>query len=118
MALVSPRLSRLGRARQLVPIDWADEVEHRRKLAEGANRALQGKLICAGDVTLTASSATTTLNDERIGTESFIGFMPLTANAAAEVPTLYVTNRNKGSATLNHANNAQTDRDYVYLVIG
>ena len=116
MALVSPRLEQAGRARQSVPIDWADETEHRRKIAEGTNRALEGKLVCTGDITLTASSATTTLTDPRIGIESFIGFTPLTANAQADMP--YVTNRGKGTATLNHANNAQTDRDFVYCVIG
>ena len=120
MALVSPRLQKAGRGRQAVPIDWADEAEHRRKLAEAINRVIQGKLLSVGDVTLTASQATTTLNDQRIGVESFIGFMPITANAAAEIGsgTLFVTNRNKGSATLNHANNAQTDRDFVYCIIG
>ncbi len=120
MALVSPRLEQAGRARQSVPIDWADEQEHRRKLAEGVNRALQGKLRATGDITLTAGAATTTLDDARIGTDSYIGLMPITANAAAEMGngTLFVTNRDKGTATLNHANNAQTDRDFVYCVIG
>ncbi|MGI9490503.1 MAG: hypothetical protein ACR2RF_32340 [Geminicoccaceae bacterium] len=101
-----------------MPLDWYDEGEHRRKLADAINLLAQGKLLSTGEVTLTASSATTTLTDDRIGTNSFIGFMPTTANAATEIATLFVTNRDKGTATLNHANNAQTDRDFVYCIIG
>ena len=120
MAIVSPRASAAGQARDLAPIDWYDEREHRRKLAEIANQAIQGKILSVGTVALTASSATTALADTRIGVDSFIGFMPATANAAAEVGngTLYVTNRTNGQATINHANNAQTDRDFVYVVLG
>lgn len=120
MAIVSPRASAAGQARDLVPIDWHDEAEHRRKLAEGANLALQGKVLSVGSVTLAENSAVTVLADTRIGVESFIGFMPTTANAAAEVGngTLYITGRTDGEATLNHANNTQTDRTFVYVVLG
>ena len=80
----------------------------------------QGKLNVVGSVTLTANAATTTYNDSRIGGESWIGFMPTTANAAAEIGggTLYVTARADGSCTLNHANNAQADRSFDTLIIG
>ncbi len=120
MVIPSPRAQATGQARDLAPIDWWSEVEHRRKIAEKTNQALQGKLLNVGQITLTANAATTNLKDQRIGTESFIGFMATTANAAAEVGngTLYVTGRTQGAATLNHANNAQTDRDFVYIVVG
>ena len=118
MVIPSPRAQAAGQARDLAPIDWWSEVEHRRKIAEKTNQALQGKLLNVGQVTLRANFATTNLKDQRIGTESFIGFMATTANAAAEIGTLYVTGRTQGAATLNHANNAQTDRDFVYIVIG
>ncbi len=116
MVIPSPRADAAGQARDLVPIDWHDEREHRRKLAEGANLALQGKVLSVGTVTLEANSAITIFTDTRIGVESFIGFMATTANAAAE--NLYITNRTQGEATINHANNAQTDRDFVYVVLG
>ena len=91
-----------------------------RAVASVVNRMNQGKLNCTGSVTLAANQATTTLNDPRLAGGTVILLMPLTANAAAEIGagTLFVTGRAKGAATLNHANNAQTDRSFDYVVIG
>lgn len=114
MAVVSPRASKRGY--DTVGIDNDNEAEHRRELAEAVNRILQGNLNAVDTVTLTTSSATTTLLDSRIGPDSFIGFMPTTANAAAE--SLYVSSRGDQTATITHANNAQADRTFAYLVIG
>ena len=115
MAIASPRAT--AAYSQNAPLDWpGTPQEHRRKIAEAANQALNGKLNSTGSITYTISSATTTLTDSRIGPNSFIGFMPTTANALADMP--YVTGRTNGSATLNHANNAQADRTFAYLVIG
>ena len=118
MAIPSPRSTAIGKARDLAPVDWHNPEEHRRKLAEAANLALQGKTLNVNSVTLTQNQTTTTITDERIGTESCLPFMPTTANAAAAVSTTYVSARGKGTATLTHANNAQTDRTFVYAVIG
>lgn len=68
-----------------------------------------------GSVTLTANSATTTLTDPRIGINSAVLLIPTTANAAAEAPYIAVT---AGSCTINHANNAQTDRTFRYAIVG
>lgn len=101
-----------------------NDVEHRRKLAKVINALMQGKMNAVTTVTLTANAATTTLTDARITINSFIGFMPTTANAAAAIATLYVSNRMtsngtvSGNATLTHANNAQTDRTFIVLIIG
>lgn len=83
--------------------------------AWGAN-VLLGKMNVHGELTLAANSATTTLNDVRIGSGSVLLFMPTSANAAAGLTALYVTGRGTGTCTLNHANNAQTDRTYDYVV--
>ena len=103
-----------------VPADWGNEREHRRKLAESLNRALAGKLNATLDVTLAANQAATAVTDARLSASSFLGFCPLTANAAAEIGngTLYVSAQGKGTATLAHANTAQTDRNFRLLVIG
>lgn len=109
---------------QAVPDVGVDEKEHRRRLARAINGLLQGKMNAVTTVTLTANSATTTLTDDRITPKSFIGFMPETANAAAALANLYVSNRMStngtviGNATLTHANNAQTDRTFTVLIIG
>jgi hypothetical protein len=89
-------------------------------IARVVNSAMQGKINAVGDVTLTANAASTTLTDARIGPNSFIYFMPKTANAAAEIGAggFYVSARTDGSATLTHANGASVDRSFAYLVIG
>ena len=102
----------------IAPIDHSDPDEHRRLIAEEVFNLGEGKIRSVGSVTLTINVATTTLTDRRIGPSSFVGFMPTTSNAAAGVTALYVTGRGDGTCTLNHANNAQADRTYVYVVLG
>lgn len=110
----SARLPFLGQTPRFAPEDWPNEEEHRRFLAE-AIQALQ-PIGIVRTVTLTANQATTTLDDARISPEACIVLMPTTANAKAEgIP--YQTALGDGTATLNHANNAQTDRDYCYFVV-
>lgn len=89
-----------------------------RDVFEVVNSLRDGKVNSTGSVTLTASSATTTVADLRAGQDSVILFMPTTANAAAAVGGLYVSARGKQSFTLTHANNAQTDRTFAYVVLG
>lgn len=100
----------------LPPRQHKDEAEHRRLLAGAIINILRGKLNNTGSVTLTASSATTTLTDIRIGKDAVILFQPTTANAAAELATLYPGTPGDGTVTLNHANNAQTDRTFKYAI--
>jgi hypothetical protein len=106
-------IGRLG-----VPTYLDDQAQWLRLLANSVNGMLQGKTLNIGTVTLTANSATTAMTDSRIGPKSFIGFMPQTANAAGAVSGLYVTARGDGVCTLNHANNAQSDKTFTYVVIG
>ncbi len=96
-----------------------------RRRLEGHAKILQaGKLNCSGVVTLAAGQSTTTLVDPLITYTSTILFMPSTANAAAAMAGLYVTDTlagsggAAGSAVLHHANNAQTDREFRYVIIG
>lgn len=91
-----------------------------REQGNAINRALAGKLNATLGVTLAANAAFTTVTDPRLSKSSFIGFCPLTATAAAElgVGTLYVSSQGKGTLTLAHADNAQTDRNFRILVIG
>ena len=86
-----------------------------RTVANVVNNILDGKINSTGSITLTNSSATTTLSDDRIGGDSVILFMPTTSNAS--LTTIYVTARQKGQATLNHAN-ATTTRSYEYVIFG
>lgn len=107
-----------------VPVSHEDPVEHRRLLASGINQSLDGKINSVGSFTLEANQASTIITDLRVGTQSVILFMPTTANAAAEHVSgnMYVSSKNVSVGgsyfTIAHTNNAQTDRDFLYAVIG
>lgn len=99
------------------------DIQHwARRAGRVINAMLIGKLNCGGTVTLTASVATTTLTDPRMGFASHVVLTPTTANAAAEIGngTLFVseTGRLNGSVVITHANNAQADRVFRYSLIG
>lgn len=111
---------------QPVPEFQRDEKEHRRQIARRVNSLTQGKFNATASVTLAANASSTTLSDTRIGAFSWIGLMPLTAHAAAELASgnLYFSGLmsgaggGSGSVTINHTNNAQTDRTFLALIIG
>ena len=86
-----------------------------RTISTVVNNILDGKVNSTGSVTLTNSATTTTLSDDRIGADSVILFMPTTSDASSE--NIHVTARQKGQATLNHAN-ATTTRSFGYIVFG
>ena len=91
-----------------------------RQIVAVVNRVNLGKLNCTGTVTLLAGQSITTVTDHRAAAESFVAFMPLSSNAAAEqgAGSMYVSNRTTGSFSITHANNAQVDRIFGYAVIG
>lgn len=100
-------------------------LEERLKKAENNIRNIQnGRIRSNASVTLTANVATTVVTDRRAGRDSTILFMPLTANAAAELGngTMYVKTTDidprNSQFTINHANNAQADRSFRYIVLG
>jgi len=125
MALSSPRLSARSAYRR-APLQWADVEDWRgliewvRDIATILNGVLQGKMNVTGTMTLTASVASTTLTDVRIGADTVVILTPTTANAAAALATAYQTyqNASDGAAVINHANNSQSDRTFIFTLIG
>ena len=91
-----------------------------RQTAQAVNLLIDGKFNAIGSITLTASATTTAVTDYRAGPDSVILFTPTTANAAAEQGngTLFLSARAKQGFTITHANNSQTDRTFLYIVIG
>lgn len=79
-----------------------------------------GRSNAGGTVTLTPSSATTTVTDSNVASGSVIMFMPTTANAATEIGngTMYVSAVANGSFTITHANSATTGRTFGYAIQG
>ena len=89
-----------------------------REIAQTTSLANSGKINVTGTITLNVSSTTTTLNDPRILLNSFISYMPQTANAAASLGVIYTTVALNGTATIHHSSNTQADRTYTYIILG
>lgn len=104
----------------LPPSFLSDDPEWKRAVGRWMLEINQGHLNNIGNVTLTANVASMSVSDARAGANSFIGFMPTTANAGLELGagTLYVKARGKQVFTLKIANNAQADRTFVYTILG
>lgn len=84
------------------------------------NQLIRGRSNAVGEVTLTANTTTTTVTGPNINADAQVFLMPRTANASAEFGngTIRISAVAGGSFTVTHANNAQTDRIFGYLVIG
>ena len=78
----------------------------------------QGKTNNVGDVTLTASSTTTTLTDANLTPNSHIAFTPTTASAVLATAALYVSARDNETATLTHDSTPDIDRTFTYCITG
>lgn len=100
---------------------WASSIVRFIQQITDVTRTLRdGKINSVGDITLDASAATTTLTDRLITADSFIGFMPTTANAAAALQdgAFYISARDKGTATITHTNDANADKTLTYVILG
>lgn len=91
-----------------------------RQLSQAISRLAAGQSNAIGTVTLTASVASTVVNDARVDANSMILFDATTANAATELASggMRVSARTQGQFTIAHANNVQTDRTFRYIVQG
>lgn len=103
-----------------IPITYPDDTQHRRVIAEKVNQINQAKFNCFIDFTLTHDADSSLLKDARLGAYSFLGFMPMTANAAAELTALYIPQATmvNGQAEVFHSNSATTDRSYRVGILG
>lgn len=69
-----------------------------------------------GTVSLSPDSATTVVTNAKAAANSVITLTPLTASAATELATLYVSARAAGSFTLTHTSSSATGRNYAYKI--
>lgn len=88
-----------------------------REISEVVNNLVDGKSNNTGYFSTTASITTTTLYNERIGTDSAIIFTPMDDKAASEMAKLYVSSRSQGSAIITHDSNAHVC-NFMYIVVG
>lgn len=101
-----------------IPTFQPDEIRHRRNIAAWSQWVNQGHLQNTGSVTLAAGAGTTVVIEDRCGAMTFIGFMPLTANALSAGPTVRVSSQSVGGFTITHANSAAADKTFRYCILG
>lgn len=94
-----------------------------REVSEAVNQILKGKINSVGTITLTASAASTVVNNALVSSASVILLMPQTAHAAAELGngTAYIAPADTVDGTsfkITHANNAQADRTFGFVILG
>lgn len=82
------------------------------------NEMLRGRANNVGEVTLTPSSTTTTIEDIRVKQTMTAVFVPRTANAAAAMTNVYISAVADGSITLTHSSVASVDRTFDYILHG
>lgn len=90
------------------------------KIVQAVIQLVYGRDNAHGHVTLRANQATTVVTHPNCSNESEVLLTPKTANAAAALATTYVPAATtlRGSFTINHANNGQTDKTFSYSVRG
>lgn len=91
-----------------------------KKIILSLQQLAAGRSNATGSVTLSASAASTTVTNANCATGSTPSLTATTANAAAEFKngTIYVGTVSNGSFVITHANNSQTDRTFLYAILG
>ena len=98
----------------------SNEVLHRRQLADACNRLGDAKHNGTGTVNLSTATSTV-ITDQRIGSQTVLVLMALTANAAiaqSTSPGIYQFSVGDHTMTIAHATATVTDRTYSYLIGG
>ena len=93
-----------------------------RKFTDAINQLTQGRSNAVGSCTLTINVTTTTVTAVNCATGSTVLLMPTTANASAEFGngTIYIPQATilNGSFVVQHANNSQADRTFLFVCLG
>lgn len=86
------------------------------------NNNLNGKTNNTGSTTLRTSTVSTTVSLAigRLGPDTVILLQPTTSNAAAAIPTTWVSSKDAqtGKFVLTHASNTQADRTFNFILVG
>lgn len=90
------------------------------KYASALQALAAGRSNAGVSVTLAANAASTVVAAENCGEDSAPLPIATSANAAAELGngTMYVSSVGRGTFTITHANNAQTDRTFLFVCLG
>lgn len=94
---------------------YGEETLHRQLIAETVNKLMQGRANNASTFTLRNGETTTTVVDTAFESSMVPCWTPLTANAAAALTNIYLSDRDKGSFTVTHADPGSTDCEFAYI---
>ena len=87
------------------------------KLNAAVRALAQGQTNAAGIVSLAAGAVSTTVTRFSVGPSSVVLLTPMSANAASAIAAgAYVSKVFKQGFTITHANNAQLDRTFGYVI--
>lgn len=89
-------------------------------IVQAVRELFEGRSHAAGQVTLTANAASTTVSSTNIGSAARIALCPRTANASADFGggALYVSSVVPGSFVITHPNNANADKTFDWHALG
>lgn len=77
-----------------------------------------GRSNAIGVVSLAAGVTSTTVPFDNCASSSYVFLTPLTAHAAAAVPTTYISSVTNKSFTIAHASDSTTDRTFGFACLG
>lgn len=109
-----------GVSNNLQPLPQTPPYADPGRVALTVNALGEGRTNAFGTITLAANADATKVVDPNFNGMQYVLLIPLTANAAAALATTYqdATQSLQGSFVIVHANNAQTDRNFVYVRFG
>ena len=84
------------------------------KINAALHRLAQGGSNATGSFTLNANATSTTVTIAVCSALSVIDWQPTTADAAAQMATLYCTSPSSGQFVLTHASNTSTDQTFNF----
>lgn len=91
-----------------------------KRIVQSVRELVEGRHNAADRFTLTPGAVTTVVTHPNCSKDCEPQFSARTANAAAEIGngTIWISSVDQGSFTVRHANNAQADRTFGYIVTG
>ena len=106
------------RATPKAPVEFPEPIGWLRRLSEIVNALVDGKHNGHGEFTCATGTTITLVTDYRVGADSRIFLEPTTANALADRPNVWVSDKDKQAFEVTHTSTATSDRTYDYLVVG
>ena len=100
-----------------VPTFTDNQDEQNRLTANAINNILDGKINSTGSFTTDGTKTLKTVIDARCGGNSVVLFVPMTVDAAGEIPHMWLAATRSGEFDVGHRNHTKNVL-YRYVIIG